>query len=498
MWRKYHKPYHDYQSEYNQCTKLYSEEFSPGVSRSAANNAQYSTPTSQPSSSPYSLPQSHSQNHLNSVTPNSLYNGQMDLCFPSNMISSPAYSSSTSNRPHSVELFSHVNSDLRGGRRRIRDVTDEYREYTQNFPRNDDVITEINNSSGSNMIIQRVSATTTTTDRCHLNETWFGNTTINNNNNNKSNNNNNSYWSNPYYPDLSYMSSTDSGPTWLDKSMTTPASSTSSCIPTGLTDYNNKQTSCYPKHHRQLQQYHQGNYRALPFWSENSHLQDSNLYNSHNPYVQCSRMMDNTNTTITSTNGTSINNISGHNSSCFSSSEESENMPNHHNSVLLPSSSESAVTTSSAHNATPYSSNPLTMNEVSQRHNEQMNNINPLLNISSHQLTSNYQNSFDDQTVQNIPSVNSSIHTYINSFQHSSNLLYSPFLQSVFDEQTAQTTPISSSIQPPPSIFPSSTPTTHLGQYDQFFVNANPISNNLVVCSMSSMDTDCMPFHTCN
>ncbi|VDQ00825.1 unnamed protein product [Trichobilharzia regenti] len=543
MWRKYHKPYHDYQSEYNQCTKLYSEEFSSSVSRSTVNNAQYSTSTSQSTSSssihPYSLPQSHSQNNLNSITPNSLYNRQMDLCFPLNAISSSAYSSFTSNRPHSVELFSHVNSDLRGRRRERGDATDDHREYTQNFHRNDDVITESNNSCSSNMIIQRVSATT---DRCHLNEAWFGNTTSNNNNNNdnnkSNNNNNNSYWSNPYYTDLAYMSTPDTGPTWLDKSMTTPvASSTSSCIPTGFADYN-KQTSCYPLTSNSIPVNHNqtsltstsieassststissGKLRSsLPFWSENSHLQDSNLYNIHNPYVQCSQ-------TIATPNATSMNNINNNNNNNIStsgiissqrnrntdvnysyptfqhnSSSESENLSNHHNSLLLPLSTESIAPTSSAQN-TPYSSNHLTMNEVSQRCSEQMNNINPL-NIPPHQLTGNYQNSFDQQ-VQNIPSVvNSSIHTYINSF-HSSNLLYSPFLQSVFDEQT---TPISSSTQPQPppssssssSVFPSPT-TNHLGQYDQFFVNANPISNNLVVCSMSSMDTDCIPFHSCN
>ncbi|CAH8503636.1 unnamed protein product [Schistosoma turkestanicum] len=407
----------------------------------------------------------------------------------------------------------------------------------------------------SNLILQRHSITD---DQCHVNQTWFPN-----------DNHSHNYWSHPYY--TNQLSVGNQIPNWSNKStVTSSASSSASSVPTLTTealrthnssdnlcatsrfnnsiDYYHEYTNFYQPTTNSLQHTLSSTTSAttsaklnskLSWTTNDNHSEIPNSSHLHNLHIQSNQLLLNSNNDklIELNPMNQINthrNCSTEVNCCYTNFQNNttqlENINRINNnelSISLTSSQQfsmnsfttTSISTTSTQN--PYSSYHLmsTSNVHHERNHrtvEQINSLhspNPLFTIASEIVsvttttttTTSSVNSCQNLKERDIPN---SLHTYINPF-HSSNPLYSSFLQSVFEEPTFTTTSAaalssssassasSSSSSPSPSLLLSST-STHLGHFNQLFVNADPISNNLVVCNMTTMDTEYASFHSYN
>lgn len=137
------------------------------------------------------------------------------------------------------------------------------------------------------------------------------------------------------------------------------------------------------------------------------------------------------------------------------------------NFSIYPSINYNASSNNNHHNNNI--NNPIPVNYINPTLNTQSNHVNVMIHQSGNQYTPinnypNISNPYTELCEQN--TTNSNCPDIYPTIFNPPNLFYSPFLQSIFDEPT--TNSISS--------------------------NSEQISGNLVVCSMSSMDVDCIPF----
>ncbi|KAH8876789.1 Transcriptional activator ci [Schistosoma japonicum] len=579
MWRKYYKSY-GYCSPYsnNNCATFYPETINSDMEcysntpATVINGPPPATPSVPRTNSTHQyhlvphLYQQHqqeyqSQNNLDVVILNS--NHTNEIHFPSNNYLHSRSSNSSSlhsNRPRSVETFSHNNltNDNLSDPRRYVHTPYSTRNNSNHIHHNDSknaynlCLSTVNNNDNrcdmidNNMIIQRHSGV----DEVNLNEAWFSST--NNGNNDKYH-----CWPQPYY--TTQLSGENQNFKWLNKSLTTSPSSISmsSSSAGGVKAQTSSSSICDQSRFNDSINYYQDytNYyqpttnsfmlnqaslssskssttstkvQTTVSWITDSHSNHVDLNRSNNSYTPSNRLADTDNS---SGNGNlmdmnHINQITSQRdrcntelNCCYTNFQANNTQPeniNHINTSFVSSTSSqsflinSFTTTSSQ---IPYSSYHLTStsnisHHIDQRNAEQMkimnnlHSLNPLSTTAAVTTIVSTTNSYpvlQGRTVHNIP-VSNSLHTHINPF-YSANSLYSNFSQSVYEEPTlasSSSSSTSSSSSPSPSLLLSSSSSIHLGHFNQLFVNADPISNNLVVCSMTNMDTDCIPFNSCN
>ncbi|CAH8550155.1 unnamed protein product [Schistosoma guineensis] len=599
MWRKYYKSYGYCSPCNNQSETFYPEIFNSetecysNTPATVLNGFSSTVFPVSPSISTYQYhhnphlhhnhhqqQQYHSQNNLDLVMSSSNHNNDEMHFSPHSYVHSSSSNSSpfNSNRPHSVETFSHnniTNNRLFDHRRythtslstrnnsHVNEMNNTINQTNPKHPYNI-CLSSINNNNqcdmNSNMILKRHSITD---DRCHVNGTWFTNAT--------NGNDDNHYWSHPYYTDQQSIG--NQIPNWLNKSVLTSSSSstlTSTSLTEAMRTHNSSNSLCVTSRFNDSINYYQEypnccqptinsfqinqsslsstmstktsakQHSKLSWTTDDNYSEYLNSNHSQNSYIQSNRLI-NINHSSNKANLIEIDhnnrtNIQGNCNSelncCYTNFQnnttQSENI-NHINtnpllisltssqSFLMNSFNTTSITTTTSEQ-TPYSSYHLTstsnrVHQINQRGVEKINKMNNLHSSTIASVTasatttmttstvSSYQN-LKEREVYNFP-VPNSIHTYINPF-HSSSSLYSSFLQSVFEEPTytssssSSSSSSSTSSSPSPSLLLSSSSSTHLGHFNQLFVNADPISNNLVVCNMSTMDTDCTPFDSSN
>ncbi|KAK4471597.1 hypothetical protein MN116_005010 [Schistosoma mekongi] len=502
----------------------------------------------------------HSQNNLDLIVRNS--NHTSEIHFPSNnYIHSRSSDSSSlhSNRPRSVETFSHNNltNDSLSDPRRYVHTPYSTRNNSDNIHHNGSknaynlCLSTVNSNDNrcdmnDNMIIQRHSGV----DQVNSNEAWF--TSINNGNNDKYH-----CWPQPYY--TTQLSGENPNFKWLNKSLvTSPSSISMSSSSAGAVKTQTPSSSiCDQSRFNDSLNYYQDytNYyqptthsfmlnqtslsplksaatstklQTTVSWIIDSHSEHVDSNRSNNSYTPSNRLVDTDNT---SSNGNlmdmnHINQMNSQRDSCNTelnccytnfqiNSKQPENI-NHINASFVSSTSSQSLLINSftpISSQIPYSSYHLTStsnisHHIDQRNNEQTNimsnlhSLNPISTTAAVTTIVSTTNSYpvpQGRTAHNFP-LSNSLHTHINPF-YSFNSLYNNFSQSVFEEPTlaSLSSSTSSSSSPSPSLLLlSSSSSIHLGHFNQLFVNADPISNNLVVCNMTNMDTDCIPFNSCN
>ncbi|CAH8547338.1 unnamed protein product [Schistosoma rodhaini] len=453
-------------------------------------------------------------------------------------------SSSTTNNSHDNEMINSIN------------------QINPKHPYNI-CLSSINNNNNqcdtnSNMILKRHSITD---GRCHVNGTWFTNEYNGNDNHHYwthpynvdqlSIGNQIPNWLNKSVLTSSSSSSRLTS-TSLTEAIRTHNSSDSLCVTSRFNDstnyYQEYTNCCQPTINSfQINQSSLSSTMStktsaklqskLSWTTDDNYSEYLSSNHSQNSYIQSNRLVNNNNSSnndnlieMDRNNRTNIQrNCNSELNCCYTNFQNNttqlENMNHINTNPLLISlassqpflmSSFNTTSISTTSEQTSYSSYHLiptsnTVHQISQRGIEQMNKINNLhsnnqlstiasvtasATTTSTSTVSSYQN-LKEREVYNFP-VSNPLHTYINPF-HSSNSLYSSFLQSVYEEPTfTSSSSSSSSSSPSPSLLLSSSSSTHLGHFNRLFVNADPISNNLVVCNMSTMDTDCEPFHSSN